>query len=147
MGLLDTVSEAATAQAALDAIADAFGAVSATLHRADAAARVLTVVAHRGVPPPVLEKTRIIPYGKGMAGICAERGEIVEVCNLQAEDSGVARPSARETGAAGAIVVPIVGEDGGLEGTLGVGRPNASAYSPEERALLTSCARALSGRL
>jgi GAF domain-containing protein len=147
MTLSDTVARAVSAQAALDAIAADFGAVSATLHRADGAARTLTLVAHRGVPPPVLEKTRVIPYGKGMAGICAERLEIVEVCNLQTDASGVAKPSARATGVAGAIVVPVLGPDGALRGTLGVGLPGAHDYSAEERELLTSLARALAAWL
>lgn len=129
--------------AALGAVADAFGAVTATLHRAEPATATLHLVAQRGLPPHVAEITAVIPYGKGMAGICAERAEPVTVCNLQTDDSGVARPGARETGVAGALVVPVPSPRGGLAGTLGVGKHGAHDYSPGEVAALEAAARRL----
>ncbi|MGH9362275.1 MAG: GAF domain-containing protein, partial [Thermoanaerobaculia bacterium] len=94
-------------QTALDALALAFGAVTATLHRADPGTETLHLLACRGLPERVVEVTRTIPFGKGMAGLCARRREPVTVCNLQTDASGAARPGARETGVAGAIVVPV----------------------------------------
>ena len=52
-----------------------------------------------------LFRSGVIPFGKGMAGICAERREPVSMCNLQTDDSGVARPTAKETKVAGALEV------------------------------------------
>ena len=129
-------------QSALDVLANAFGAQTATVHRADSSTRTLHLVASRGLPEHILTITRTIPFGKGMAGICAERQDCVTVCNLQTDDSGVARPSARETGVAGAIVVPILAPGGGLLGTLGIGKPNEHDYTVEETQTLESCARA-----
>jgi L-methionine (R)-S-oxide reductase len=128
---------------ALRAIAEAFGAVSATLHRADADAQLLHMVAHLGLPPPVVELTQRIPFGKGIAGLCAERREPITLCNLQTDDSGAARPNAKQTGVAGAIAVPVFAPSGALLGTLGVGKPYEHTYSDEEQGMLSDFGRVL----
>ncbi len=127
---------------ALQAVAAAFGAVTATLHRADVEARMLHMVSHLGLPEPLIPITARIPFGKGIAGLCAERQEPVTLCNLQTDDSGAARPSAKQTGVAGAISVPIVDARGGsLLGTLGVGKPGEHTYTDDEQRVLAECAR------
>ena len=130
---------------ALRAVAQAFGAVSATLHRADRETRTLHMVAHLGLPEPLIAITQRIPFGKGIAGLCAERNEPIELCNLQTDNSGAARPDAKKTGVAGAISVPVLAGDGGLIGTLGVGKPHEHNYSDEEKRVLGGWA-ALFGR-
>ena len=79
-----------------------------------------------------------------MAGICAERRQPVTVCNLQTDASGVVRTGARETGVAGAIVVPVF-EPGGdrLIGTLGIGKAGEHTYTEPEQRLLSACAAVL----
>lgn len=134
--------------AALDEIALALGAVTVTVHRADPAGRRLHLVASKGMPESLIPITREIPFGKGMAGLCAERLEPVTLCNLQTDGSGAARPGARETGVAGAIVVPVLSSrDGGLVGTLGIGKAAAHDYTAEEREAIGGCARALAAAL
>ena len=133
---------------ALDAVAAAFSAPTATLHAVDAGSDPLrpdlVAVAARGIPDAVRAHIRRIPYGKGMAGICAERREPVTVCNLQTDSSGVVRPGARETGVAGAIVVPLLEPDGDrLIGTLGIGKAGEHIYTEEEQRLLAACAAVL----
>jgi L-methionine (R)-S-oxide reductase len=131
-------------RAALEAIALAFGARAVTLHRVDPLAAMLHLVAARGVPESLLAVTREIPFGKGMAGLCAIRGEPVTVCNLQSDGTGAARPAARESGVAGAIVLPVPGPaDGRLVGTLGIGKESEHTYSVEEIQAIAGCARAL----
>jgi GAF domain-containing protein len=127
---------------AVEAVAAAYGAVTATLHRADPRARVLVAVAAFGLPESLREATARIPFGKGMAGLCAERLEPVTVCNLQTDTSGVARPGAKLTGVEGAIVVPLF-EPGTAElaGTLGVGKAGAHDYTEAEIAALEATAR------
>ncbi len=137
---------------ALDAIADAFAAPTAALHAVDPGSDPLrpdlVAVAERGSPEQVRAHTRRIPFGKGMAGICAERREPVTVCNLQTDASGVVRPGARETGVAGAIVVPLL-EPGGerLIGTLGIGKAGEHTYTEDEQRLLAACAAVLAKTL
>jgi L-methionine (R)-S-oxide reductase len=137
---------AAHLQAALDTIAREFDARTATLHFADIKERTLHMVAQRGIPDHIAAITRQIPFGKGMAGICAERLAPVEVCNVQADDSGQSRPGAKETGVAGAIVVPVM-ERGRLVGTLGIGKPEEHEYSDTEKKTLEDCAARLAATL
>lgn len=132
-------------QHALDRIASRFGAVTATLHRAQNG--WLHMVASQGIPDRLREVTDRIPFGKGMAGLCAQRREPVTLCNLQTDESGDARPGAKQTGAAGAITVPVLDDEGRLIGTLGVGKAGEHEYTPDEHALLEAYARTLASAL
>jgi L-methionine (R)-S-oxide reductase len=129
----------ASLQIALDTIASEFEARTATLHFADNRERKLHMVAQRGIPDHIAAITREIPFGKGMAGICAERLTPVEVCNVQTDASGQVRAGAKETGVAGAIVIPVT-EGGRLVGTLGIGKSEEHEYSDVERKTLEACA-------
>lgn len=132
-------------QHALDRIASRFGAVTATLHRAQDG--WLHMVASQGIPDQLREATARIPFGKGMAGLCAQRREPITVCNLQTDESGQARPGAKQTGVAGAITVPIFDDGGHLIGTLGIGKAGEHEYTAEEHALLEAYAHALASAL
>lgn len=143
---LRAAGQPANIQAALDTIAGAFEARTATLHVADLRERRLHMVAYRGIPDHIAAITREIPFGKGMAGICAERLGPVQVCNVQTDESGHARPGAKETGVAGAIVVPVM-EKGRLVGTLGIGKSEEHDYSDAEQKTLEECAARLAHAL
>jgi signal transduction protein with GAF and PtsI domain len=131
-------------QAAVDAIADAFEARTVTLHSADATMKSLTLVAQKGLPEKMMPVIQKIPFGKGMAGICVERLEPVTVCNLQTDATGAAKPGAKETGVAGAIVFPVFSHEAGpAAGTLGIGKAEEHEYSKVEREVIADCARIL----
>ena len=130
-------------EAALRGIAASFAAVSATLHSADPAAEQLHLVAQLGLPPQLITLTQQIPFGKGIAGLCAVQREPVLLCNLQTDDSGKARPNAKQTGVSGAIAVPVFAPDGGLAGVLGVGKLEEHTYNPEELSVLAACSARL----
>lgn len=121
--------------AALDRILAAFDCVLGTIHLLDPETGLLRLAAERGLPPVVAEKVQTVPVGKGMAGIAAERMEPVQVCNLQTDDSGVARPKASETLMEGCISAPII-VDGELRGAFGVAKPHAYEFTAAETALL-----------
>jgi GAF domain-containing protein len=125
--------------AALDEVLRGFGGVVGTLHGFDEASRVLVLVAERGLPPGLKPKVERIPLGKGMAGLAAERRAPVQLCNLQTDESGVAKPSARETQVAGSITVPLLDGEA-LRGTLGVAKSTPHEFTADETALLTACA-------
>ncbi|MFB6228514.1 MAG: GAF domain-containing protein [Halobacteriales archaeon] len=116
-----------------------FECTSGTIHRADG--DVLTLVAAEDIPEEVLDRVETVPIGKGMAGIAARRREPVATCDLQTDDGGVAKEGARVTGLKGTIAVPMVSENGVLEGVLGVGKPEAYEFPAEERAELLDVAR------
>tara|TARA_B100000029_G_C16948882_1_gene731770 strand:+ start:29 stop:541 length:513 start_codon:yes stop_codon:yes gene_type:complete len=122
-------------QQALEKILVAYDCVVGTLHFLDKDSQLLRLAAQRGLPPPVLEKVQTITVGKGMAGIAAERMKPVQVCNLQTDDSGVARPTAKETLMEGCISVPMLVE-GKLRGVFGVAKPHAYEFDDDEIAFL-----------
>ena len=96
----------------------------------------LELVAQRGLPEIVVAKIAMIPIGKGMAGIAAERRQPVQVCNLQTDTSGVVRPGARDTKMEGSVAAPMITADGALKGTLGVAKPVSYEFTPAECDLL-----------
>src|SRR5690554_959440 len=117
----------------------AFGCSTGTIHILDKSSNLLQLKAQQGIPEFLLTKMSEIPIGKGMAGIAAERKQPVEMCNLQTDNSGVARPAARETKVEGSIVVPMIW-NGTLYGTLGVAKPVPYDFTPSEISSLLTLA-------
>ena len=74
-----------------------------------------------------------------MAGIAAERKQPVQICNLQTDASGVAKPGAKETKMEGSITVPML-LNGQLRGTLGVAKPIPYEFSDAESGILMEAA-------
>ncbi len=118
-------------QEVLSEIVSVFECTTGTLHFLDPSTNLLTIEAHIGIPNFLVPKLSKIPIGKGMAGIAAEREEAVEMCNLQTDDSGIARPAAKETKVEGSIAAPML-YDGQLYGTLGIGKTVPYDFKKEE---------------
>lgn len=118
-------------QEVLETIISAFSCTTGTIHFLDDTTALLKLQAHQGLPAFLLPKMAEIPIGKGMAGIAAERRQPVEMCNLQTDDSGVARPAAKETKVEGSIAVPML-LDGNLYGTLGIAKPVPYEFTEAE---------------
>lgn len=127
------------------------GCVTGTIHRTDPATGLLSLVAHQGIPPQVLPmllpKIDNIPFGKGIAGCAAQRKEAVQLCNLQEDLGGVAKPDARKTNVQGALAVPIVTPGGKVVGVLGIGKMSPYEFSERESAALSACAALLQASL
>lgn len=121
--------------AVLDKTLAHFGGAVGTIHSLLSDSKTLTLRAHRGIPPALLARVSSIPIGKGMAGLAAQRREPVQVCNLQTDSSGVAKPEAKETKMEGSIAVPILTK-GALRGVLGIAKPVAHEFTEAETALL-----------
>ena len=113
----------------------AFECPVGTIHTVDTSTGMLKIRARKGIPDSILDKVRMIPIGKGMAGIAAERKQAVQVCNLQTDSSGVAKPGARDTKMEGSISAPML-LNGKLYGTLGVAKPVPYEFSDEESGAL-----------
>lgn len=117
-----------------------------TVHVLDPEDGLLHLKAQQGLPPPVLDKVQVIPIGKGMAGIAAERKEPVQVCNLQTDTSGVARPTAKLTQMEGSLAAPMLDGDA-LRGVLGIAKPTAYDFTPDEVTLLMQIGAAIARAL
>ncbi|WP_081661808.1 GAF domain-containing protein [Gillisia sp. JM1] len=118
-------------QQCLTDIIAAFDCTTGTIHILDERTNLLKLQARQGLPDFLIPKMSEIPIGKGMAGIAAERRQPVEMCNLQTDNSGVARPAAKETKVEGSIAVPML-LDGKLYGTLGIAKPVPYDFREEE---------------
>ena len=122
-------------QAKLDqALAEAIrslGADSGTIHLRDSGRQVLHLAASQEVPRTVLEVVREVPWGRGMAGVAAERAEPVTFHDIQESLSPDIHPRERATGTRGVIVVPMMH---GMEvvGTIGVGSRVERVFTPGE---------------
>lgn len=126
-------------QKVLDVILQAFDCQTGTLHKWNDLHYVLDLVADRGIPRELMDKIERIPMGKGIAGQAAERMEPVQICNLQNDTSGVARPRAKKTQVGGSVAVPI--DMGGLlMGTLGIGKLEPYEFTSAETADLLKIA-------
>jgi signal transduction protein with GAF and PtsI domain len=91
----------------------------------------LWLAAHSGIPEPIVQIVQRVPIGKGIAGLAAERREPVQLCNLQTDESGQARPGAKMTGMEGSLAVPMLVK-GDLRGVLGIAKAEAHDWTTEE---------------
>lgn len=133
-------------QTILDQVLTHFDCVVGTIHVFNSEAGLLQLRAQRGIPEAILSHVQMIPLGKGMAGLAAERRAPVQVCNLQTDDSGVAKPGAKETQMEGSIAVPmLVGE--ALRGVLGIATPAAYEFSEAQTNLLLQIGRLIGKHL
>jgi signal transduction protein with GAF and PtsI domain len=103
---------------------------------------MLHLKASIGIPEAVAKIVEVVPVGKGMAGLAAERREPVNICNIQTDASGDVRPGARATGLEGAIALPIFRGDE-VAGVLGIANRAARTFTEEEVERLLEVARRL----
>jgi signal transduction protein with GAF and PtsI domain len=117
-----------------------FHSETGTIHRLHEPTQLLRLIAQVGLPPQLLDMVTIIPVGKGIAGQVVAQNKPVSICNLQTDPSGVAKPSAKQTGVGGALCVPIRHNEK-IVGTLGIGTVRQYEYTPEETRALEDIGR------
>ena len=127
---------------ALTRVLGVLDAETGTVHRLRADGLLCLEEFSGGIPPGLLPVIRRIPVGKGMAGLAAERGEPVQICNLQTDASGDARPGARATGMRGSICVPMR-RRGRTVGVLGVAVAREREFDADETAWLAKAGAVL----
>jgi signal transduction protein with GAF and PtsI domain len=142
MSLIEKVHEAKSYSEALRAIIAHFHADSGTIHMLESDGVLHLKAASDGLPEVVLAAVRLVPVGKGMAGLAFQRGEPVNKCNIQTATGGDVQPGARATGMEGALVVPVFRGDKPV-GALGIANRTERTFSDEETALLIDAGRAV----
>lgn len=130
----------------LDAVTADFNCVTGTLHWYDNSDKLLKLKAHRGIPEALMPVIQAIPVGKGIAGAAAQRLEPVEICNLQTDTSGVAKPGAKQTQVQGSLAVPVMDGDR-LCGTLGIGKKEPYDFTDAEKEHLMAIGKQVAARL
>ena len=145
-GIDKVVAAAGDPSQALTLTLELFGVDTGTIHTLgdDGLLHLQAWAGH--IPEEMLPIIERIPVGKGIAGLAVERAEPVDMCNLQTDASGQARPKARETGVKGSICVPLMAQ-GKAVGALGVATVKEREFSEQETADLLAIGRALAARL
>jgi GAF domain-containing protein len=123
-------------------ILEYFHADSGTIHLMGDDGALHLEAASAGIPEAVLSIVRVVPVGKGMAGLAVQRKEAVNSCNIQTDTSGDVRPGARATGLQGSIVVPLM-RDGDAVGALGIANHRERTFTDDEAAALMLIGQAL----
>jgi len=121
-----------------DALAS-HGCSTGTLHVLDPADGQLKLAAQVGLPDQVAAIVAVVPVGKGMAGLAAQRREPVQTCNLQTDTTGDIRPGAKAVPVQASIAVPMLLDDR-LCGVLGFARAEYHEWSADELAALAATA-------
>ncbi len=130
----------------LAAVLEDFGCSTGTLHFLDQKTSLLQLETQIGIPDFLIPKLSTIPIGKGMAGIAAERMKPVEMCNLQTDASGVARPSAKDTKVEGSLAAPLLLKNK-LYGTIGIAKPVPYDFKTAEIELLMKIGESIGQKL
>jgi len=125
----------------LNEILKRFAADSGTVHLMGSDGQ-LYLVAAIGIPEHVLDLVGVVPVGKGMAGLAAQRREPVNLCNLQTDTSGDVQLGAKATGLQGSIALPMMVGDR-VAGVLGVANHGERVFTEEEVAQMMAAASAL----
>lgn len=129
-------------QAWLEAFISRHGAVAGTIHTLEAGDETLSLGAAHRIPPPVLERVRAIPKGKGMAGLAWERDAPVSTCNLKTDETGDVRPGAKAVDAAAAVALPVHRDDQSFCGVVGIAFAGEREMAEDELAELHAEAEA-----
>lgn len=136
-----TATGVPTLQAWLEAFLAQRGGVAGSVHYLRG--QQLELAAHVRLPPPVVEKTRQIPRGKGMAGLAWERDRVVSTCNLKTDTSGDVRPGAQAVDAGAALAIPVRDASGSVRAVVGIAFRGERELSENEQAEFERAAQAL----
>jgi GAF domain-containing protein len=144
--ILSSLSRTREFDQLLARVVEHFGADSGTLHLMGSDGALHLAAASAGIPQVVLETVRVVPVGKGMAGLAVERRRPVDACNIQTDATGDVRPGARATGLQGSVVVPVLRGDEAV-GALGVANRQERTFTGEEQEQLLAIGRLIAGAL
>lgn len=133
----------ASVQEWLAAYIQAHGAVAGTVHSLSPDdPDLLQMAASVNIPPKVVEITRRIPRGKGMAGLALQRDAPVQTCNLQDDSSGDVRPGAKAVAAQAAVALPVHDATGAVRAVVGIAFMGERELPAEELSTLSEAAKA-----
>ena len=115
--------------------------MAGTVHVRDGEA--LSLAAAVNIPPPVVQKTRVIPKGKGMAGLAWERNDVVSTCNLKTDQTGDVQPGARAVDAGAAVAIPVHDGAGDVRAVVGIAFVGDRTFTADELEVFVRAASAL----
>ena len=116
------------------------GGIAGTIHTIDASRESLDLRAAYNIPPKVQEITRVIPKGKGMAGLALSRHEPVFTCDLADDTNKDVRPGARAVNGKAAIAIPVDDASGAVRVVVGIAYPDVREFEPDTLVALKAAA-------
>jgi L-methionine (R)-S-oxide reductase len=125
-------------QALLERLVEELEASVGTIHGVEASGNLILLAA-LGLGEEMTARVKHIPPGKGLAGLAALRLAPVDICNLQTDTTGQAKPAAKQTGALASIAIPMV-VDGKLRGVLGIALSEEHEFDDSEKQFLLDLA-------
>jgi L-methionine (R)-S-oxide reductase len=125
----------------LESFAAAQGGLAGTVHLRRGEA--LELVATLNIPAPVVNAVRLVPNGKGMAGLALANRTPVQTCNLQTDDTGRVPPGARAVDARAGVALPVLDAAGEVRAVVGIAFPREGELTAELTRALMAAAAAL----
>jgi L-methionine (R)-S-oxide reductase len=141
MTLVEDLTKTSDDNERLRLILKHFACDSGSIHKLGEDGNLHLKASGPGMPDVVLDKIRVIPVGKGMAGMCVERNDVVYSCNIQQDSSENVQPGAKQSGLQGSIVLPIRAAAEKAVGALGVASKKERTFTEAETAELMECAK------
>jgi hypothetical protein len=126
-------------QSWLESFTAAHGGLAGTVHVRRG--EDLELVASLNIPPPVVNAVRLVPRGKGMAGLAQVEKKPIQTCNLKEDDTGRIKPGAKAVDARAAVALPVLDAQGEVRAVVGLAFQDAGEIPAErERALMAAAA-------
>lgn len=129
-------------QAWLESFVRTHRGVAGTLHVREAGGD-LELRGALNIPRQVQDVVRVIPLGKGMAGLAWQRNEPVSTCNIQSDTSGTVKPGARAIDAQAGVALPVRDASGAVRAVVGIAYGEEKTLTDEELAALMRSAASL----
>ena len=133
--------EASVLEGWLRAFLSEHGGIAGTVHEREGDQLVMRAAVN--IPPPVVQATRTIPRGKGMAGLAWERNQPVSACNIQSDQSGDVRPGAKAVNAQAALAIPVRSTTGEVRAVVGIAFLGERDFSDADHSRFEALAAAL----
>lgn len=134
--------QGADPQSWLEGFVSTAGGIAGTVHLVTAP-DLLSLAAAVRIPPQVQEIVKMVPRGKGMAGLAFERDEPISTCNIKTDATGQVRPGARMVDARAGVALPVHDAGGKVRAVVGVAFTDEKALSESELADLARAAHTL----
>jgi signal transduction protein with GAF and PtsI domain len=131
---------------ALHAVLEHFKCQVGTIHVIESDGKLHLRAHTKGLPPDIVEASRVIPIGKGIAGLAAQNKKPMNMCNLYTDSDPKIPIKAKQSGMMGAICVPMMkGDD--VIGTLGVAVMHERTFTKDEEDLLQRAGQIIAKQL
>ncbi len=138
--MIDSAPEASV-QAWLESYIRTHAGVAGTVHRRSG--EDLLLVAAMNIPPKVQDIVRVVPKGKGMAGLAFLQDTAIATCNIRDDNTGRVKPGAKAIDARAGVALPVHDGAGAVRAVVGIAFMEEKELTESELAALGTAAATL----